>query len=60
MTIRLATTADLPVLCDFYQKICLQQQNDEYSPRWKWGDYPSKEYLSAKLDDAQVIINVIN
>ena len=60
MTIRIATTADLSALCDFYQQVCLQQQNDEYSPRWKWGDYPSKEYLSAKLDDAQVIINVIN
>ncbi|HJA47259.1 MAG TPA: GNAT family N-acetyltransferase [Candidatus Limosilactobacillus excrementigallinarum] len=60
MTIRLATTADLSALCDFYQQVCLQQENDEYSPRWTWGDYPSKEYLSAKLNDAQVIINVIN
>ena len=60
MTIRLATTADLSTLCDFYQHVCLQQQNDEYSPRWTWGGYPSKEYLSDKLNDAQVIINVID
>lgn len=60
MSIRLATVEDLSALCDFYQQICWQQQNDEYSPRWTWGDYPSKEYFSAKLTDAQIIINVIN
>lgn len=60
MTIRLATSNDLPLLCDFYQEICDQQVHDEYSPRWTWGDYPSSEYLKAKLNDAQIVMNVID
>ncbi|WP_295731847.1 GNAT family N-acetyltransferase [uncultured Limosilactobacillus sp.] len=60
MTIRLATSNDLANLCDFYQEVCAQQRQDQYSPRWTWGDYPSRSVLQAALNDDQIMVTVID
>lgn len=60
MTIRIAQPADLKRICTFYEKVCTQQQFDEYSPKWTWQDYPSEAGLADSIRNAQVIINVQN
>lgn len=60
MTIKLAQPTDLEKLCNFYEKVCVQQQYDEYSPKWTWEDYPSTNSLKKSLATDQVIINIQN
>lgn len=58
MTIKIAKSADLQLICDFYQKVCEQQQYDEYSPKWTWQDYPSERGLAEAVEHDQMIINI--
>lgn len=46
MTIKIAQPAYFQAICDFYEKVCQQQQYDEYSPKWTWQDYPSEQGLN--------------
>ena len=58
MTIKIAQPADLPAIYKFYQRVCEQQKDDEYSPKWTWQDYPSEKGLADFVAHDQVIINL--
>lgn len=58
MSIELATQSDLDALCDFYQAVCAQQEQDEYTPLWNWGDYPSRKMLADAIDQRDVVMNL--
>ncbi|WP_251545410.1 GNAT family N-acetyltransferase [Limosilactobacillus caecicola] len=59
MTIRFATSTDLDRVCRFYERVCDQQAQDQYTPKWTWGDYPSRASLAQAITDHQVIINLV-
>lgn len=58
MTIKIAQSSDLPAIYKFYQRVCEQQKDDEYSPKWTWQDYPSEKGLADFVAHDQVIINL--
>lgn len=58
MTIKIAQPAYFQAICDFYEKVCQQQQYDEYSPKWTWQDYPSEQGLNDAMQHHQIMINI--
>lgn len=58
MTIQIATLEDWHDLCNFYETVCAQQANDEYTPVWHWGDYPSPDGLRESIEQKDVIMNL--
>ena len=58
MTIKIAQSSDLLAIYKFYQRVCEQQKDDEYSPKWTWQDYPSEKGMADSVAHDQVIINL--
>ena len=60
MQIKQATAADLETVCQFYQEVCAQQQDDEYGADWHWGVYPNQELLADRIDNGMVVEGLVN
>lgn len=55
---RRAVINDLETLTAFYHAVVLQQQEDEYGPRWTWGIYPSMQDISEHLEKGDIHVGL--
>lgn len=55
---KVATMADLPALCRFYQDICDHQKFDDYGADWHWGIYPAESDLKEAIEKEQALIGL--
>lgn len=55
---RLATSADLAALCQFYQDICDHQKEDQFGADWHWGIYPAEKDIKEAIDQKRAVIGL--
>ena len=60
MQIRKATPDKLDEVCQFYQTICAQQQDDAYGADWHWGVYPGRALLADRIKRAMVVEGIVD
>lgn len=60
LTFRFAGKNDLEKIIVFYQEVCAQQKNDQYSPDWHWNIYPTPQGLAKRVANHELFVGTLN